>query len=394
MTTQKRKIKILVFSPFYPPRIGGLESHADEFNKYISQKNIDIVTFTPQLPTNSKSHEFLHNNKVEIIRFPAFYIIPNYPLPKFWQLRFWKLFFNLFKKDFDIVISRVRFFVTSFIALVYAKCSCTPLIHIEHTSDFVQLTSSFKNVIARTYDYTLGKLVLIFSTRIIANSQKTAEFCKVLYKKSNCKVIYRGVEVEKILNYSPNISLKKQYPTQTIITFAGRLIDNKGVVNLLNAVKNLQDNFIVFIIGDGAKKNHLQKLVKKHGIQDKVVFHGFKTQEEVIGIMKISDIIVSPSYTEGLPTMLIEATLCKKAIIATDVGGTSEIISGTDDGILIKPKNISQLTQGIKKLINDKNLRKTYGLQSFTKNITRFNWTDSTEKYTKLFNDILKNKTK
>ncbi len=387
---KKEKIKILVFSPFYPPRIGGLESHADEFNKYISQKNIDIVTFTPQLPPESKSHEYLHNNKVKIIRYPAFYIIPNYPLPKFWKLLFWKLFFNLFKTDFDIVISRIRFFATSFMGLIFAKLSNTPLIHIEHTSDFIQLSSHFKNSIARIYDYTLGKMMFIFSTKNIANSQKTSEFCTKLYKKANCDVIYRGIEINKILNYPPNTSLKEKYTNKIIITFAGRLIDNKGVADLLQAVKNVQEDFILFIIGDGAQKQNLKKLAKKLDIQNKIIFFGFKKQSEVIGIMKISDIIVNPSYTEGLPTMLIEASLCKKAIVATDVGGTSEIITSKDDGILIEPKNIPQLTKSIQLLINNENLRNNLGKIAFKTNIDKFTWQNAIKKYIAIFNKIIK----
>ncbi len=385
-------MKILIFSPSYPPKIGGLESHTDEFNKYISQRNIHIVTFTPQLPPESEAHEYLYDNKVEIIRFPAFYIIPNYPLPKFWKLRFWTLFFNLFKTDFDIVISRIRFFLMSFIALIYAKFSRTPLIHIEHTSDFVQLSSNIKNYIARIYDYTFGKMVLMFSTKNIANSQKTAEFCTKLYKKANCDVIYRGIEVDKILQYPPDETLKKQYKNKTIITFAGRLIDNKGVADLLPAVEKIKSDFTVLIIGDGAQKKKLEKLAKKLNISKKIMFCGFKERNEVISIMKISDIIVSPSYTEGLPTMLIEAALCKKAIIATDVGGTSEVISGTDDGILIKPKNTSQLTKNLELLIGDAQLRNNLGTCAFAQNIDKFTWTTAVDKYITVFDSITENK--
>jgi len=113
-------MKIFIFCPYYPPHIGGLESHADEFNKYLSQSGIDITVFTPKLPTDAPESEIKYNN-VKIIRFPAFEIISNYPLPKFWSLKFWSLFLGLFKQKFNIVISRTRFFNTSFLALFYAK---------------------------------------------------------------------------------------------------------------------------------------------------------------------------------------------------------------------------------------------------------------------------------
>src|SRR3989339_611359 len=122
-------MKLLIFCSYYPPHTGGLESHADEFNKYLSQRGIDITVFTPKLPKNSPESEILYNN-VKIIRFPAFEIISNYPLPKFWSLKFWSLFLRLFNQKFDITISRTRFFNTSLLTLIYAKIKKVRWIHI------------------------------------------------------------------------------------------------------------------------------------------------------------------------------------------------------------------------------------------------------------------------
>ena len=74
-------MKILEFCPYYPPHIGGLENHADEFNKYLSQKGMDITVFTPRLPKDASEFETRYQD-VKIICFPAFEIISNYPLPK------------------------------------------------------------------------------------------------------------------------------------------------------------------------------------------------------------------------------------------------------------------------------------------------------------------------
>lgn len=377
-------MKVLVFCPYYPPHAGGLESHADEFNKYLSQKGVDITVFAPKLPTEAPENEIRHNN-VKIIRFPAFEIISNYPLPKFWLLRFWKLFFALFRKNFDIVISRTRFFNTSTLALIYARINKIKWIHIEHGSDFVKSGGKLSIIIARLYDYTFGKLVFLLADKIIANSKASAEFCKKIAPKINCEIIYRGVETEKIELVQPNSELRNGYKNDIIITFIGRLIDGKGVANLINAVEDIAGNFKVFIIGDGPQREDLEKLTKNIGLEEKIIFFGYKKFEEAIGILKISDIFVNPSLTEGLPTSVIEAALCKKAIIATNVGGTPEIFTNEKSGFLIEPKDTQSLKNKLELLINNIDMHKKIGDAAYEEVKDKFNWNKSIDKYLTIF---------
>ena len=193
------------------------------------------------------------------------------------------------------------------------------------------------------------------------------------------------MDYEKIDQILPQCELKNKYTDETIITFVGRLIDGKGVVDLIKAFAGTKRVDIkLFIVGDGTQKKRLENLSEELKIENKVIFLGYKKFEDAIGILKISDIFVNPSYTEGLPTSVMEAALCKKAIIATDVGGTNEIITDQRSGFLIRPNDILILREKLEILISDIDLRKKFGMEAYTEVIEKFNWENATEKYLKI----------
>ncbi|OGI18384.1 MAG: hypothetical protein A3J06_00705 [Candidatus Moranbacteria bacterium RIFCSPLOWO2_02_FULL_48_19] len=385
---------ILVFSPFYPPHIGGLESHSDEFNKYLSQKEIKIHVFTPRLPEDAPETE-TRRNGVSIIRFPAFEPIHNYPVPRFWRADFWRQWNSIFKEDYDIVISRTRFFFPSLMALRYARKQKLPLLHIEHGSDFAKFNGQIKTRLGELYDRTFGQLILRYADHIIGNSQASADFVKRLSGRTDCQVIYRGANIERIEGIEPRSDLREKYADKTIIAFIGRLIDGKGVRDLIAAVARLERNGILsFIIGSGPEEESLKKLVSKYQLDSQVIFFGNLPFLESIAVLKTADIVVNPSYTEGLPTAVTEAALCQKAIIATDVGGTREIISGNNDGYLTQPKNIEQLKDKLSDLIDHPEKRLVFGQNAYQAVKSKFSWDHATDQYLEVFSKLLENRKK
>ncbi|MDD2766385.1 MAG: glycosyltransferase family 4 protein [Candidatus Moranbacteria bacterium] len=384
--------KILIFSPFYPPHIGGLESHSDEFNKHLSQRNVTLSVFTPRLPEDAPETE-IHHNDVKIIRFSAFEPIHNYPIPKFWQTNFWQRWNSLSDENYDIIISRTRFFFPSLMALRYARKNNIPLVHIEHGSDFAQFNGSIKTLLAKFYDWTFGRCILRSANCVIGNSSASADFVRKLSGRNDCSVIYRGANIAGIEKCILHRDLKEKYQDKTIIAFIGRLIDGKGAHDLITAIAQMKrNNIVTFIIGGGPEEMRLKKMATTYNLEDQIVFFGNLPFDEAISVLKTADIVVNPSYTEGLPTSVTESALCQKAIIATNVGGTSEVISGNGDGYLIEPKNIEQLREKLTDLIDHPEKRILFGQNAYQEVKNKFSWDHAINQYLEIFSKLLDNK--
>lgn len=378
-------MKILVFCPYYPPHIGGLESHADEFDKYLSQRGVDITVFTPQLPKSAPETETRHNN-VEIIRFPAFEIISNYPLPKFWTKKYRELKKEIGRKNFDIVISRTRFFATSLMAFFYAKMRKTRWIHIEHGSDFVRLSSKFKTLLAKLYDHIFGRLIFKKSDLNISISKAVQKFVRKFDSRKS-PIIYRGLDFGEIDKIQPDLARKEKYEDKIIISFAGRLYKWKGVENSIRAVKSLSEelkNKIAFlIVGDGEDFNRLQNLAE----DDKsIVMLGNLPREKAIGILKISDIYIHSSLPGGgLSTSLLEAMHCGCAVIATPNEGAREVVRNNANGILMENPSHENMNRKLVELIESAEKRARYGQKAKEEIREKFDWKNSIDSYERIF---------
>ncbi|MBA4320631.1 MAG: glycosyltransferase family 1 protein, partial [Flavobacterium sp.] len=136
--------------------------------------------------------------------------------------------------------------------------------------------------------------------------------------------------------------------------------------DLLEAARGLDATVIV--VGDGPYRKTLEE--KFPGIR----FVGTKKGAELIAYLSIADIFVNPSYAEGLPTSVLEAGSVGVACIATDVGGTREIITDTVNGYVIEPQDVAALRKYLYTLLNNETKRIKMGDLLQQKVLDRFNW--------------------
>jgi glycosyltransferase involved in cell wall biosynthesis len=130
-----------------------------------------------------------------------------------------------------------------------------------------------------------------------------------------------------------------------IALFVGNLIPLKGVEYFIKAIKISSDKdstLEAYIIGEGSQELELKNLINKLNLNPIVKLLGYKSNKEVSDYMNACDIFVLPSLTEGLPVVLCEAISCGKPVVATRVGGNSEIVN-SDVGYLVSSKDEKDL---------------------------------------------------
>lgn len=379
-------MRILVFAPYYPPHIGGVENYASELNVRLTKSGHTATVFAPRLPTSTPKEEF--KDGVRIIRYPAFEPIKNYPIPRFWRRDFFVSLKKLKQERFDIIISHTRFFFSSLLALRFATSKNMPLAHIEHGSSFVQSNNPIVSIIAYLYDQLIGKNILKKANHVIAISDSVRIFVeKLTHGKVHPTVIYRGFDWQLYETIKTDDSkwLIQDTTTPRII-YIGRLVSGKGVADLIAALELIKNkSWQCLIIGDGPEYKHLQSLCEQSGISNRVRFTGALSHKEALGTLKSADIFVNPSYSEGLPTTVIEATVFKKAIIATNVGGTNEIITDTKNGFLIKPGDPIELSEKITALLD-----KSEAYSETIEIDKKFSWDISISQYQKILTSLSK----
>ena len=145
---------------------------------------------------------------------------------------------------------------------------------------------------------------------------------------------------------------------ENFISFVGRLDREKNVIALLEIFKkaNVSNDWKLQIIGDGNERVNLEQFVEKNQLQDRVIFYGTKTSDEILELLRKSKIFGFTSLKEALPTVLVEAMFCGNAIVSYNCDyGPSDIIN-EKNGFLINLNNQQAFKTALEKLINDKSL--------------------------------------
>lgn len=186
--------------------------------------------------------------------------------------------------------------------------------------------------------------------------EKIGKRDKVLDSTSNVKVIHNGSTTpsEQSINYSVHMPLR--------LVMIARFSPQKDQETLINAVTKLpKDSYKLTVVGDGETLQTNKELVSKYGLNHNIKFAGFK--DDISDELINNDVYILSTHYEGLPISIIEAMSYGLPILATNVGGNSEMLENNINGFLFTSKD--ELAEKLNYLINNPETVKKMGQESY-----------------------------
>jgi glycosyltransferase involved in cell wall biosynthesis len=236
----------------------------------------------------------------------------------------------------------------------------------------------------------LIKLIWREAAAVIANSQGLRELARESNNQQRVDIIVNGIDT---VDFAPNEILRRR--DKFIITpGATRITERKGIRYLIEAVGILVPKYphiFLRVMGYGNAKMSLIELVEEKNLVKYVQFVGRIPREETIPYYQEAGVFVLPSFNEGMSNAMLEALAVGLPIIATETGGTSELVTDGVNGFVVMMRNAQDLADKIEKIMMDEKLAQKMGQESRAR-AEKQSWQEVAQQYALLYRNVIEAK--
>jgi glycosyltransferase involved in cell wall biosynthesis len=373
-------MRILFVTPWFPTENAStVESRQGLFEyrqaKEMVKRGHEFVIITMQW-----RYQPIHENfgeKIQVYRLKPLYVFPKirYPVPNIISLDR-KIRGICNQRQPNVIVYSHMAFLTALPVLWFKKIPSVvttdgfPGISWFYGDNKVDFIGRLYTKLIMTKMIKSAQGVQLFSNKLLEDEKK------LNVKFNNVFVCSTGVdtdlfkpgtdrhEIRRLLNLSDD---------DWVVLCVGRLDLVKGVNYLIEAAKIIIQKFgnaKFILVGDGSLRKEYETLASS--FPSNIIFLGWR--EDIPQLMRMADIFVLPSLSEGIPSVIMEASASKLPIIATDVGGISQLISDGENGVLVKPKNVESLVEAIQTLIKEPLTISKMGELGREKMVTNYSW--------------------
>ena len=341
----------------YPPRvIGGISPHIYFLSKHLVQQDVKVYVITCDFP-GAPAHEVIEG--VEVYRIDSY----KNPSPDFAT---WVYLMNMnMQKETAALTRKIADKVDVFHAHDWLVANAgiglkhvfrKPLLVTMHSTEMGRrdgLHTTTEKMIHETEAWLTYE-----AWKVICCSDYMVGHVRYVYGLPNDKLVMvpNGVNIHYDENYDRNeFRSKFALPEEKIVLYVGRLVYEKGIHVLINAVPKILNkvNAKFIIVGSGYMKEQLLNIVRSMGLEHKVLFEGFMDEATLLRLQRTADVAVVPSLFEPFGIVALEAMAAQSPIVVSDTGGLSEIVEHDVTGVKVYPNNPDSLAWGITKVLQD-----------------------------------------
>lgn len=276
-------------------------------------------------------------------------------------------------------------------------CVAVPLLSKRYGSKFIAGFVADGNSLSKVplYQRLSIKYTLRKADVVISNSKAGLIAKGAPLKKSF--VIYNGFDPKRLASVDFAEKRKElQIPSKYLVVMCGRMEPAKDWDSFVLMAEQMatqrDDVYFLGVAGRGAMVEHYRKMIKNKGLRN---IHFVTNRSDVMEIMAVADVSVlftnNDVHAEGVSNSIMESMAASVPVIATEGGGTAEIITSSVDGFIIEPKNVNMACARLVELLENEDLRKTMGEKASNTVKTRFVLSTMGEQYYSIYKQLLNN---
>ena len=240
---------------------------------------------------------------------------------------------------------------------------------------------TFANVLVHSeaINYKLSTRIILYSPNLIK------EWNLEKYRNK----IY--IAHEHFLDFDKMTIKKKIDERENLVSYVGRLSEEKGVLNFVNAIPEIikeRDDLEFLIGGDGPLRDEIERYWEENNLNNtKVKFVGWIPRDELPDYLNELKLIVLPSYTEGLPNIMLEAMACGTPVLATPVGAIPDVIKDGETGFILENNSPECIAKNVIRVLNYQNLNEIVKNERELIE-AKYNYDATVERYRKILENV------
>lgn len=360
-------MKVLMLTPSYSPIVGGTERVVQNLTLKLNQNGIhtDVMTFNMNEKWNPFWRGEIKKDNFTLFRVPAFNFFP-------------KMKYNPLEISLEVhVIPKLNFI---------KRLKDYDILHFHDVADlsfplfsyFIKKPKIFQcHTLTEFYRYykkgPFSKKILrkVADTYICMSNPSKKLLSDLGIPQSKIFILHNGVDPEE---FKPN----KEAKVDNMLLFVGRIEKRKGVHVLLNSLKYLEIPVSLKIAGPKNDNQYIGEIMgstdkRQIGIH-KVELLGYVNEKKLVELYQSASIVIIPSLVEDFGIVNLEALACETPVVASGVGGITEIVKNGVNGLLVLPNDPKKLANALTKLLENKELIEQYGINGRQMVKEHFSW--------------------